>query len=101
LTLSTDNYPLRMTIKQQLLQEITSSSDEILAETLDFLKFLKNRKSEESLQQTATTSTGKSLLQHIENLGSWSGADLEESLQSVKETHSPAKFDLDNPFDEN
>lgn len=89
-----------MTIRKQLLQEITSSSDEILFETLDFLKFLKNKQSEEPSAQTATASTGKSLLQHIKNLGSWSGEDLEESLHSVKETRSQAKFDLENPFDE-
>ncbi|BAZ23077.1 hypothetical protein NIES4073_39650 [Kalymmatonema gypsitolerans NIES-4073] len=32
-----------MTIKQQLLQEIESTPDTILAETLDFLRFLKTK----------------------------------------------------------
>ncbi len=90
-----------MTIRKQLLQKIRSSSDEILTETLDFLKFLKTKQSEKSSPQNTTSSTGKSLLQHIENLGNWSGEDLEESLRSVKETRSPAKFNLDNPFNEN
>ena len=89
-----------MKIRQQLWQEITSSNDEILAETLNFLKFLKNKQSEQASSPSPTTSTGKSLLQHLENLPNWSGNDLEESRQSVKETRSSAKFDLDNPFDE-
>ena len=32
-----------MTIKEQLLQEIQSSSDSLLEQTLDFLRFLKTK----------------------------------------------------------
>ncbi len=35
-----------MTIKEQLLQEIQSSSDNLLEQTLDFLRFLKAKEKE-------------------------------------------------------
>ncbi|AFY48022.1 hypothetical protein Nos7524_2174 [Nostoc sp. PCC 7524] len=95
-----------MTIKEKLLKEIESTSDTILAETLDFLRFLKTKetainlqaKNVESANHTAVHSTGNSLLKHLETIGKWEGDDLEECLQSVIASRGKAKFDDDNPF---
>ena len=82
-----------MTIKELLIQEIQSSSDSLLEETLDFLRFLKaketqkNSESEvevvESTSHTPVQSTGKSPLEHLKTIGKWQGDDLEECLQLV------------------
>lgn len=37
-----------MTVKELLLQEIESSTDSLLEETLDFLRFLKTKKDKQS-----------------------------------------------------
>ncbi|WP_315784040.1 DUF2281 domain-containing protein [Fischerella sp. JS2] len=94
-----------MTIKQQLLQEIESTPDTILAETLDFLRFLKTKETQtrtfleaESITDTLVNSTGRSLLEHLKTIGKWSGDDLQEYLQLVYATRGKAKFD-DNPFE--
>jgi len=78
-----------MTIKELLLQEIESSSDPLLEETLDFLRFLKTKLA--STQPEAYTevlddqiateaykpaqSTGRSLLEHLKTIGTWEGDD--------------------------
>ena len=89
-----------MKIKKQLLKEIESSSEELLLETLDFLKFLKTKNTEKIESKSLIKSTGKSLLEHLETLGQWSGEDIEDCVQTVKETRIPARFDAVNPFDE-
>lgn len=89
-----------MTIKEQLWQEIESASDELLLETLDFLQFLKSKKTIGSESQKSSTSTGKSLLEHLETLQNWQGDDLEECFLSVIQTRAEAKIDEFNSFDE-
>ncbi|MGB5712298.1 MAG: hypothetical protein WBM44_15480 [Waterburya sp.] len=91
-----------MTIKEQLLQEIQSSSDNLLEQTLNFLRFLKTKEKENVKidEDKLISSTGKNLVQHLKEIGSWSGDDLEECLKTVKETRTRAKFDTSNPFDE-
>ena len=91
-----------MTIKEQLLQEIKSSSDNLLEQTLDFLRFLKTKEKEnlKTHEEKLISSTGKNLVKHLKEIGAWSGDDLEECLKTVKETRSRARFDTSNPFDE-
>lgn len=89
-----------MTIKQQLIQEIESASDLLLAETLDFLLFLKTKQAKvESPNSTPSNSTGSSLLEHLKNIGTWEGDDLEECLEQVISSRGKAKFDAENPFE--
>ncbi len=92
-----------MTIKEQLLQEIQSSPDNVLEQTLDYLRFLKTKekKNAETDDEKLMRSTGKNLVKHLKEIGAWSGDDLEECLKTVKENRSRARFDTSNPFDEN
>lgn len=111
-----------MTIKEQLLQEIESTPDTLLAETLDFLRFLKTKQKKSEKQSTPTDSeatatttqnnsegkstnakqayrptSGRSILRH---LGTWAGDDFEECLEMVYATRGKAKFHYEcNPFD--
>jgi hypothetical protein len=96
-----------MTIKELLLQEIESAPDRILAETLDFLRFLKTKENQKqpvsevapSAAHTTVNSTGRSLLEHLKTIGKWEGDDLQECLELVYATRGKAKFDDDNPFE--
>jgi hypothetical protein len=96
-----------MTIKELLLIEIESTSDTILTETLDFLRFLKTKETQtqpvssvaDSADHTPGNSTGRSLLEHLKTIGKWSGDDLQECLELVYATRGKAKFDYDNPFE--
>ncbi|MDJ0616354.1 MAG: DUF2281 domain-containing protein [Calothrix sp. MO_192.B10] len=96
-----------MTIKEQLLQEIESTPDTILAEILDFLRFLKTKGTPtppqpsppESATHSPVNSTGHSLLEHLKTIGKWEGDDLQECLQLVIASRGKAKFDYDNPFE--
>ncbi|MBW4455273.1 MAG: DUF2281 domain-containing protein [Nostoc indistinguendum CM1-VF10] len=96
-----------MTIKELLLQEIESTSDTILTETLDFLRFLKTKETQtqpvssvpDSADHTPVNSTGRSLLEHLKTIGKWEGDDLQECLELVYATRGKAKFDYDNPFE--
>lgn len=111
-----------MTIKELLLQEIDSTPDTLLAETLDFLRFLKTKQKKSEKQSipteseaTATTTptdlekestkeeqdyrpaSGRSILRHA---GTWAGDDFEECLEMVYATRGKAKFYYEcNPFD--
>ena len=97
-----------MTIKKQLLQEIESTSDTLLAETLDFLRFLKTKQTKtqptpevvDSTTHTPVNSTGRTLLEHLKTIGTWEGDDFEECLEMVYATRGKAKFDRSNPFDD-
>ena len=75
-----------MTIKEQLLQEIQSSSDKLLEPTLDFLRFLKtkDKKNVKTDEEQLISSTGKNLVEHLQKIAVWSGDDLEECLKTVK-----------------
>ncbi len=109
-----------MTIKELLLQEIESTPESLLGETLNFLRSLKtkqpeiqslpqesqaevrteqidlNKTSTDNSQQSYRPASGRSILKHV---GTWAGDDLEECLQSVYASRGKAKFDYDNPFD--
>ncbi|MFN6567027.1 DUF2281 domain-containing protein [Dendronalium sp. ChiSLP03b] len=114
-----------MTIKELLLQEIESSPDSLLEETLDFLRFLKTKqtivkkntqsphiqpettdsdtlpqpeeKPTDSSQLPYRPASGRSILRHA---GTWAGDDFDECLRSVYATRGKAKFDYDlNPFE--
>ena len=111
-----------MTIKELLLQEINSTDDPLLEETLDFLRFLKTKQTKSERQSTpaeseatATTTqtelektsteaeqayrpaSGRSILRHA---GTWAGDDFEECLEMVYATRGKAKFYYEcNPFD--
>lgn len=97
-----------MTTKEELSQEIESAPEALLAETLNYLRYLKAtqpHKAPTSSQPipkktNSKASTGGSLLKHLEAIGSWQGDDLEECLASVYATRSKSKFYYDsNPFE--
>lgn len=93
-----------MTIKKLLLQEIDSSPDSLLQETLDFLRFLKDKqksdqKDTQHPQVTPTDSSqpdrpasGRSILRHA---GTWEGEDFKECLELVYATRGKANFECD------
>ncbi len=62
-----------MTIKEQLFQEIESAPDELIAETLHFLRFLKTKETQvkpklnqvESTITPTVNSTGRTLLEYL------------------------------------
>jgi hypothetical protein len=82
-----------MTIKEQLLQELNSTPDRLIVETLNFLQFIKAK-------EELTFSTGASLLAHLKTIGTWQGDDFDECLQDISATRLPAEFTLEtNPFD--
>ncbi len=60
-----------MTIKEQLLQEIQSSSDNLLEQTLNFLRFLKTKEKENVKidEDKLISSTGKNLVEHLKEIG--------------------------------
>lgn len=93
-----------MTIKEILFREIESTPEEILEETLDFLRFLKTKqttvRNNTSSISTPIQSTGRSLVEHLKTIGTWEGEDAEECLSQVKATRSKARFEQHNPFDE-
>jgi hypothetical protein len=94
-----------MMLKELLLQEIESTPDSILAETLDFLRFLKAKETQTPLKvevaeeptHTSVNSTGNSIIEHLKTIGKWEGDDLQECLQLVYATRGKVKFDDDNP----
>ena len=91
---------LQMTIKEQLLKEIQSSEDNLLEQTLNFLRYLKTKETVKASEGGGEKSTGKSLLEHLNKMDEWLGNDFEECFEAVKEAKLPAKFDTFNPFDE-
>jgi len=95
-----------MTLKELLIKEIESTPDTILAETLDFLCFLKTKETQiqtnsqlPNITQSSENSTGRSLLEHLKTIGKWEGDDLQNCLQLVYGTRGKAKFDDNNPFE--
>lgn len=102
-----------MNIKEVLLQEIESSSDVLLAQTLDFLRFLKtkprteeisldlsteknddtfNQKTKPEIQEAIPIIRGSKAEDLLKFAGTWQGDDFEECLQLVYETRFPAEF---------
>lgn len=91
---------LQMTIKEQLFQEIESTPENILEETLNFLRFLKNKHTSERDVNRSIQSTGRSLLAYLQSNNGWDGDDFEECLESIYKTRTKVKFDYSNPFDD-
>ncbi|MDF5714361.1 MAG: DUF2281 domain-containing protein [Rhizonema sp. NSF051] len=103
-----------MTIKELLIEEIQSAPENLLAETLDFLRFLKTKPSQTQQEtqqknankqivtepQTPVQSTGNSLLKHLKTIGTWEGDDMEECLKMVYATRGKVNFNQQNPLDE-
>lgn len=82
-----------MTLKEQLVQEISSTPDQLIIETLDFLRSLKAK-------EKLNLSTCQSLLDNLKTIGTWQGDDFDECFQSTIDTRLPAEFNLQtNPFD--
>ncbi|MBD2523416.1 hypothetical protein [Nostoc sp. FACHB-133] len=102
-----------MNIKEILLQEIESSSDVLLAETLDFLRFLKTKPTTKEISLDLSTEKNDDTSSHqtkpeiqeatpiirgskaedlLKFAGTWQGDDFEECLQLVYETRSSAEF---------
>ncbi|GAB4194689.1 MAG: hypothetical protein Fur006_40650 [Coleofasciculaceae cyanobacterium] len=80
-----------MTLKEQLLQQIEALPSERLAEVLSFVQ---------SLQTKPSTTSAKSFLAHLKTIGTWSGNDLQECLESVQHSEGLAQFDYSlNPFE--
>ncbi len=105
-------------IKQELLQEIESTSESLLLETLDFFRFLKTKRNEsqvktisqsieselansthsDSLQKTLSElsqlpyspASGRSILRHA---GTWVGDNYQECLELVYTSRGKAQFD--------
>lgn len=85
-----------MTLKEQLMQEIESMPEELLAEVLNFASSIQVKRekpqafAELPAKLTYRPASGRSILRHA---GTWQGDDFEECLQMVYDTRSPAKFD--------
>lgn len=80
----------QLTVKQLLLKEIDRTSDDVLEELLDFVLFIKMRR-------TQKKSTAASLLKYA---GTWQGDDLEDCLQLVRETRDRFYIPNDEANDE-
>jgi hypothetical protein len=65
-----------MKAKEQLLQELESTPDCLIEETLDFLRFIK-------IRERSNFSTGKSLLEHLQNIGTWQRDDFDECYRQI------------------
>ncbi len=104
-----------MNIKELLLQEIESSSDVLLAQTLDFLRFLKTKPTTEEISLDLSTEKNDDTSNHqkkpeiqqatpilrgskaedlLKFAGTWQGDDFEECLRLVYETRSLAKLNF-------
>ena len=89
-----------MTIKEQLFQEIESTPENLLEETLNFLIFLKTRHISSQDASQSLQSTGRSILAHLQISSRWDGDDFEECLESIYKARAKVKFDCSNPFDD-
>lgn len=80
-----------MTLKEQLLQAIEALPSAKLAEALTFMK---------ALSSTSSTTSAQSFLAHLKTMGTWSGDDLQDCLETVQHSRGEAQFDYSpNPFD--
>jgi hypothetical protein len=80
-----------MTVRELLIQEIESTPDALLAETLDFLCFLKTKQHQKQ-PETLETSRGSTAEDLLEFAGSWEGDDLRECLQLVHDSRLPLEL---------
>jgi hypothetical protein len=80
-----------MTLKEQLLQAIEALPNTKLAEALTFVK---------ALSTEPSPTSARSFLAHLKTIGTWSGNDLPDCLESVQHSRGEAQFDYSpNPFD--
>jgi hypothetical protein len=97
-----------MTLKEILIQELETASDEVLSETINFVQFLKTKPSEsQAVTHLLNTNTDEQtppekkctvgdLLQFA---GEWQGDDGQECLEMVYATRSRSSYDpTKNPF---
>lgn len=88
-----------MNIKEQITQEIEQLPRDLLQEILDFVQFKKAKYDKDNQVEydsdTPAISTGKSLLENLQNIGHWEGDDLEECLEEVISSRGTAKFDYE------
>jgi hypothetical protein len=81
---------LIMTIKEQLYQAIETLPSKKLTEALILIESL----------QTKSPTSAQSFLTHLKTIGTWSGDDLQECLESVENSRGEAQFNYQtNPFD--
>lgn len=101
-----------MTSKKLLIQEIETLPPELLTQALDLIRSIKLNYAKKKLEPIALTdsketstsieqmtyrpASGRDILRHV---GTWSGDDFEECLQSVYAARGKAKFDDENPFE--
>ncbi|MEA5503455.1 hypothetical protein VB735_10100 [Halotia wernerae UHCC 0503] len=91
-----------MTLKEQLIREIESMPEELLAEVLDFAGFIKAKREKQQtpLEHSAELPSrklspilrGSKAEDLLKFAGTWQGDDFEECFQEVYETRSPAQF---------
>jgi hypothetical protein len=80
-----------MPLKEQLLQAIETLPNKRLSEALTFIQ---------SLQTEPSPTTTQSFLTYLKTIGTWSGDDLQDCLETVQNSHGEAQFDYSpNPFD--
>jgi len=81
---------MTMTLKEQLLQAIEALPSDRLADALISIK---------SLSIKSSPTSAKSFLTHLKGIGTWSGDDFQECLESVQNSKGEAQFDYNsNPF---
>ena len=79
-----------MTLKEQLLQAIEALPSDRLTEALTSIQ---------SLSTKSAPTSAKSFLAHLQKIGTWSGDDLQECLETVQNSQGEAEFDYSlNPF---
>lgn len=95
-----------MNIKELLIHEIESTPDELLAETLDFLRFLKAQPASTPSEDNTVVpdsqvaikanqpfqSTGRNLLEYLKTAATWQGEDLDECLEIMHNSRIQAEF---------
>jgi hypothetical protein len=80
-----------MPLKEQLLQAIETLPSGQLSKALNFIQ---------SLQTESSPTTAQSFLAHLKTIGTWSGDDLQDCLETVHNSRGEAQFDYSsNPFD--
>jgi hypothetical protein len=102
MNVSSQQRKISMTVKEQLIQEIESIPEELLAEVLDFASFIKAKREKQQTtleQKTKLPSRrlspvlkGSKAEDLLKFAGTWQGNDLEECLRMVYETRSQAQF---------
>ncbi|MFM2432024.1 MAG: hypothetical protein RLZZ511_3237 [Cyanobacteriota bacterium] len=87
-----------MTLKDTLLQELEAADEQLIAETIDWVR---SRKQSLSTQPPSgePIHRGNKLGDLAEFAGTWAGDDLEECLAAVYATRSKSHVSTDhNPF---